>query len=399
MKIGLVSPYDWSYPGGVQDHIQRLANELRGRGHTVRILTPATGLRGRQVEYGVYKVGWAAPVHVNGSIARVAFAPHISGRLRGILEREQFDIIHLHEPLASPLSLYVLHVGPSTGATLIGTFHAWARHSIASAPEWAYASAAPFLGRYYRRLNGRIAVSSAAQEFVSRFFPGDYRIIPNGVDTSIFRPDTPPLPEFDDGMLNVLYLGRIERRKGLKFLLRAIPTIREHFPNTRFLIGGEGPLRAGFERLVAQAGWRDVVFLGRVPAEQVPALYTSAHVFCAPNTGGESQGIVLLEALASGRAVVASDIPGFRSVIEQQRDGLLTPPKRSEELAWAICHLLGDEAERARLGVAGRQRADAFSWERVATQVLSYYEERRAAPATSRQLFLPAEAASISLVE
>ena len=115
MKIGLVSPYDWSYPGGVQDHIQRLASELRARDHTVRILTPATGARGRQVEYGVYKVGWAAPLHVNGSIARVAFAPHISGRLRSILQREQFDIIHLHEPLASPLGLYMLHAGPATG--------------------------------------------------------------------------------------------------------------------------------------------------------------------------------------------------------------------------------------------------------------------------------------------
>lgn len=399
MKIGLVSPYDWSYPGGVQEHIQRLASELRGRGHNVRILTPATGPRGRQVEYGVYKVGWAAPLHVNGSIARVAFAPQISGRLRGILQREQFDIIHLHEPLASPLGLYVLHVGPSTGATLVGTFHAWARHSLASAPEWAYASAAPFLGRYYRRIDGRIAVSPAAREFVSRFFPGDYRIIPNGVDTRIFRPDAPPMPQFDDDKLNIVYLGRIEKRKGLKYLLRAIPMIREHFPNTRFLIGGEGPLRAGFERLVAQAGWPDVVFLGRVPAEQVPSLYASAHVFCAPNIGGESQGIVLLEALAAGRAVVASDIPGFRSVIQHQRDGLLTPPTRSEELAWAVCHLLSDESERARLGAAGRMRAEMFSWERVATQLLSFYEETRAARAAAGSLYLPTEATSISLVE
>ena len=399
MKIGLVSPYDWSYPGGVQEHIQRLASELRGRGHNVRILTPATGPRGRQVEYGVYKVGWAAPLHVNGSIARVAFAPQISGRLRGILQREQFDIIHLHEPLASPLGLYVLHVGPSTGATLVGTFHAWARHSLASAPEWAYASAAPFLGRYYRRIDGRIAVSPAAREFVSRFFPGDYRIIPNGVDTRIFRPDAPPMPQFDDDKLNIVYLGRIEKRKGLKYLLRAIPMIREHFPNTRFLIGGEGPLRAGFERLVAQAGWPDVVFLGRVPAEQVPSLYASAHVFCAPNIGGESQGIVLLEALAAGRAVVASDIPGFRSVIQHQRDGLLTPPTRSEELAWAVCHLLSDESECARLGAAGRMRAEMFSWERVATQLLSFYEETRAARAAAGSLYLPTEATSISLVE
>ncbi len=399
MKIGLVSPYDWSYPGGVQDHIQRLAAELRGRGHSVRILTPATGPRGRQVEYGVYKVGWAAPLHVNGSIARVAFAPHISGRLRGILQREQFDILHLHEPLASPLGLYMLHAGPATGATLIGTFHAWARHSLASAPEWAYASAAPFLGRYWRRLDGRIAVSPAAEEFVTRFFPGDYRIIPNGVDTQLFRPDTPPLPQFDDDKLNIVYLGRIEKRKGLKFLLRAIPTIREHFPNTRFIIGGEGPLRPGYERLVAQAGWQDVTFLGRVPPEQVPALFASADVFCAPNIGGESQGIVLLEALASGRPIVASDIPGFRSVIHPQRDGLLTPPGRSEELAWAICHLLSDEKERMRLGKAGRQRAEAFSWERVATQVLNLYEERRAMAAKHRSLYLSTEAASISLAE
>ena len=398
MKIGLVSPYDWSYPGGVQEHIQRLAIELRERGHNVRILTPATGVRGRQVEYGVYKLGWAAPLHVNGSIARVAFAPHISGRLRVILQRERFDIIHLHEPLASPMGLYVLHVGPTTGAALVGTFHAWARHSLASAPEWAYASAAPFLGRYFRRLDGRIAVSPAAAEFVSRFFPSDFRIIPNGVDTSLFHPDTSPLPEYADGKLNILYLGRIEKRKGLKYLLRAIPMIREHFPNTRFLIGGDGPLRVGFERLVAQAGWQDVVFLGRVPAERLPALFASADVFCAPNIGGESQGIVLLEAMASGRPVVASDIPGFRSVIRHQQDGLLTPPTRSEELAWAVCHLLSDDAERTRLAQAGRQRAEAFSWEHVATEVLGYYEERRSSVKRGA-LYVPPEAASVSLAE
>jgi len=399
VKIGLVSPYDWSYHGGVQEHIQRLAGELRERDHSVRILTPATGLRGRQVEYGVYKVGWAAPVHVNGSIARVAFAPQMSGRLRAILQREQFDIIHLHEPLASPLGLYVLNVGHSTGATLVGTFHAWARHSIASAPEWAYASAAPFLGRYYRRLDGRIAVSPAAQEFVSRFFPGDYTIIPNGVDTRVFRPDAPPLPQYNDDKFNIVYMGRIEKRKGLKYLLRAIPMIREYFPNTRFLIGGDGPLRPSFERLVAQAGWPDVVFLGRVPAEQMPSIYASADVFCAPNIGGESQGVVLLEALASGRPVVASDIPGFRSVIQHQRDGLLTPPTRSDELAWAVCHLLSDEATRKRFGAAGRQRAEAFSWDHVATRVLSFYEETRAARAASSSRYLSAQAASISLVE
>jgi len=378
VKIGLVSPYDWSYPGGVQDHILRLATELRARGHHVRILTPATGPRSRVVEYGVYKLGWAAPLHVNGSVARIAVAPDFTGRLRNVLLREQFDVIHLHEPLASALSLSILHLAEITGATHIGTFHAWARAGLTSPPGWAYTSARAFLGRYFKRLDGRIAVSPDSAEFVSRFFPGEYRIIPNGVDTTMFNPAVPPQPRFMDGKLNVLYHGRIEQRKGLKFLLRAIPLIREHFPNTRFLIGSDGPLREAFEKLVERAGWPDVVFLGRVPADELPSLYTSAHIFCAPSTGGEGQGIVLLEAMASGRAVVASNIAGYRSVIEHQRDGLLVTPSDHEELAWAICHLLGNESERARLGVAGRQRAEAFGWGHVGGEVEDYYEQVRA---------------------
>jgi phosphatidyl-myo-inositol alpha-mannosyltransferase len=398
VKIGLVSPYDWSYPGGVQDHILRLAAELRGRGHSARILTPATGTRARVVEYGVYKLGWAAPLHVNGSVARIALAPDFTGKLRGIMETEQFDVIHLHEPLASPLGLSVLRLATAFDATLVGTFHAWARHSLASAPEWAYASAAPFLSRYFRRLNGRIAVSSAAEEFVSRFFSADYRIIPNGVDTTVFQPEAAPLPRFADGKLNILYHGRIEKRKGLKYLLRAVPLIREHYPNTRFLIGSDGPLRQAYEKLVTEAGWEDVVFLGRVAPETLPALYASADIFCAPGTGGESQGIVLLEALASGRAVVASDIPGYRSVIQHQRNGILVQPGRHEELAWAILSLLGSAEERHRLGEAGRRSALAYSWQRVATQVLNYYDEVRA-EAQAESVYLPASGARISLAE
>jgi phosphatidylinositol alpha-mannosyltransferase len=166
--------------------------------------------------------------------------------------------------------------------------------------------------------------------------------------------------------------------------------IREHFPNTRFILAGDGPLRSGFERLVAQKGWRDVIFPGRIPAKELPSLYASAHVFCAPNTGGESQGIVLLEAMASGRAVVASAIPGFETVITNQQDGLLTPPGKHEELAWAICHLLGDESRRAQLGMQARRRAEDFSWQRVGARVEAYYEELVAhyAHAIARQRFM-----------
>jgi phosphatidylinositol alpha-mannosyltransferase len=374
----------------VQDHIAHLATELRSRGHTVRILTPATGTRQRPAEYGVYRMGWAAPLRMNGSVARIGVAPDLRGRIRALLAREQFDVLHLHEPLASALPLTILHLSGNSGAIHVGTFHAYARRTLTSTSEWAYYSAKPLLGRYVRRLQGRIAVSAPAAEFVSRFFPGDYRIIPNGVDVGRFHPDVAPLPDYMDGKFNILYLGRLEQRKGAKYLLRAIPLIREHFPNTRFIIASDGPLRVGFERLVHEAGLGDVIFPGRVPAEKLPALYASAHVYCAPNTGGESQGIVLLEALASGRAVVASDIPGFRTVIRHRADGLLVPPKDHEQIAWAICHLLGDESARERLGRAGRVRADEFSWGRVGDRVEAYYEELRAqVPVVRRKLIFP----------
>lgn len=375
MKIGLVSPYDWSYPGGVKNHITHLAGQLRTHGHSVRILTPATGARARHVEYGIYKLGWAAPLHVNGSVARVSVAPDVNGHIRDLLQRERFDVLHLHEPLASVLPLTILHHARLTGAINVGTFHASVRRGrTGTPPEWAYASAKPFLRYYVRRLHGRIAVSDAALQFIERFFPGEYRIVPNGVDVERFRTAT-PLPGYHDDKLNVLFVGRIEKRKGLKHLLRAIPLVREHVPNTRFIIVGDGPLRAGYQRLVERAGWPDVVFAGRVSDEELPAYYATADVFCAPNTGSESQGIILLEALAARTPVIASDIPGYRTVIRDGIDGLLVPPADREQLAWAICHLLGDPVERARLRALGGLRVEAYSWEHVAQDVEAYYME------------------------
>lgn len=383
VKIGLVSPYDWSYPGGVKNHITHLAGELRTRGHTVRILTPATGPAARQVEYGIFKLGWAAPFRVNGSVARVAMAPDINGHIRDLLRRERFDILHVHEPLASVLPLTILHHARRSDTALVGTFHASVRRGKTSTPpEWAYASARPFLSGYFRRLDGRIVVSDAALSFVSRYFPGEFRIIPNGVDVGRFR-DARPLERFKDDKLNVLFVGRLEKRKGLKYLLRAIPTVREHVPNTRFIIVGDGPLRHGYERLVERAGWPDVHFMGRVPDAALPAYYATADVFCAPNLGSESQGIVLLEALASGAPTVASDIAGYRTVIRDGIEGVLAPPQDHEQLAWAICHLLTSPGERLRLRNLGRLRAEVYSWERVAGRVEAYYLESLGARALS----------------
>jgi phosphatidyl-myo-inositol alpha-mannosyltransferase len=151
--------------------------------------------------------------------------------------------------------------------------------------------------------------------------------------------------------------------------------VQEHVPNARFVIVGDGPLRAGFQRLVERAGWRDVLFVGRVSDEELPSYYASADVFVAPNTGGESQGIVLLEALAAGAPTIASDIPGFRTVIRDSVEGILVPPSDHEQLAWAICHLLGDRDEQARLRALGLVRAESYSWPRVAQAIEAYYVE------------------------
>lgn len=394
MKIAFVSPYDWSYPGGVRTHIEHLAAELRQRGHTVRILTPASGPQGREVEYGVFKLGWAAPIHLNGSVARIAVRPDLAGAMRRLLRREQFDVVHLHEPFASTLTLTVLRVARDLGLTCVGTFHA-ATSGRTSTVAFAYAMASPFLQSAFRRLDGRIAVSEAALAHVSRFFPGEYYIIPNGIDVERFATPATPLAEFADGKRNVLFLGRMEQRKGLRFLLKAIPLVREHYAGAvRFIIAGEGAQRARFQRFVQRKGWPDVVFTGYVPDDQLAAYYAAADIYCAPNTGSESQGLVLLEAMAAGTPVVASDIQGFRSVIATPDIGLLTPPRDAERLAWAVCHLLRHDDLRAELARRGRERAQEYSWKRVATAIEQCYAASQARQMErqarrGRRMFLP----------
>lgn len=379
MKIALVSPYDWSFPGGVRSHIEHLARELRHRGHQVVILTPASGPQRHNAEQGIFKLGWATPFHVNGSVARISVTPTMTGELRRLLLREDFDIIHLHEPFVSMLTLEVLRLVRDLPVPCVATFHA-ASSRIASAPVMAYAMAKPFLRSSFDRLDGRIAVSEAARAHVARFFKADFAIIPNGIDLAQFDGAAAPIPEFMDGKRNVLFLSRMETRKGLRYLLKAIPLVRESYsgpdaPPVRFILAGEGPQREKFERFVEKQGWEDVVFTGYVTEEEKVALLATADIYCAPNTGNESQGIVLLEAMASGVPVVASDISGFRTVITDAEMGILTTPRDAERLAWALCHLLRDDEARRRIAARGRARAQAYSWEHVTSDIQRLYGE------------------------
>ena len=372
MKIGLVSPYDWSYPGGVRDHVWHLANEFIAMGHDVRIMAPASGPKGKLAEKYILKMGWTTPIPINGSIARIMLDPSLALRVRRVLQREHFDIIHVHEPLVPGLSQAVLRCSRTV---TVGTFHATSYPSIYSTSNLAYASAYRFLRPLFRRLDGYITVSTTARQFISRYFPAYYRVIPNGVNLEYLGPQVAPLPQFMDDKQNILFVGRFEKRKGAKYLLRAIPLIRERFPQTRFIFVGEGRLRRGLQRFVEKRGWQDVIFTGYVSDEDKPRYFASAHVFCSPATGGESMGVVLLEAMASGTPVVASNIGGYATVVSQGVDGLLMAPRNSEELAWAVKHLLEHEPLRQQFIHAGLEKASEYAWPSVAQRIMDYYYE------------------------
>jgi phosphatidylinositol alpha-mannosyltransferase len=318
MKIALVSPYDFPYPGGVTKHIINLANKFRCRGHQVRIIA-ASSQDGNSSSPDVIRISsFVVPVRYSGSIARISFSPRLKRRVRALFHQETFDVIHLHEPTTPTLPWVVLQqaqlLSPHTG--LVGTFHAYRESS-----PWPFTYAHPIFDRVVSRLDGRIAVSDVARDYVSPYFPGSYRVIPNGVDLSIFgSPALSPLPKFSDG-LNILFVGRLEPRKGFRYLLQAFATVQAKLPATQLLVVGPytDRERIPFERQVQRLGLRDVHFVGYVSDEELARYYRSSHVFCAPSTGFESFGMVLLEAMAAGTPIVASDIDGYRRVVTHRR--------------------------------------------------------------------------------
>ncbi len=368
MKIALVSPYDFAYPGGVCIHISCLEQQFTRMGHEVRVIAPASkaisGFGDRFIP-----IGRPRPIPTSGSIARLTVSPWLSSKIKEVLEREKFDIIHLHEPLMPMLCTTVLRL--SKTAT-VGTFHA-------SNGRPGYNLGRPFskwfLKRWFRKLDGKIAVSKPAVEFAHGHFPGYYNIIPNGVDLDHFFPDVAPIEEFDDGKLNILFVGRLESRKGVKYLIEAFVRVKQEVPDSRLIIVGPGTrLRHKYEKKVAKSGLKDVVFAGFATYEDLPRYYKTADIFCAPATGSESFGIILLEAMAVGKPIVASNIEGYASVVSDGVDGVLVPPKDSQSLAQALITLLNDESLRQEMGVKGRAKALKYGWDSIARTILDYYK-------------------------
>jgi phosphatidylinositol alpha-mannosyltransferase len=366
MKIALVSPYDYPYPGGVTAHISHLEEQFRQRGHQVKIMAPSSGDKAALGQRNVIVLGKPVSIPANGSIARITLSLRLAGRVKAVLRQEQFDVVHLHEPLLPALPLQVLRF---SDAVNVGTFHAYRGKHL------AYHYGKRILKRWFYRLDGKIAVSRPAVAFVSQYFPGYYNIIPNGIDYERFSSQGPPIPAYDDGKLNILFVGRMEKRKGLRYLLKAFSLVKGRFPSSRLIIvGPAGRHQEDHREWVERRGLQDVVFAGQVSAEELPRYYSSAHIFCSPATGQESFGIVLLEAMAAGKPIVASNIQGYAALIEPGKEGLLVEPKREEPLAEALLCLLRDEPMRRAMGEAGRRKAREYSWSRVADRVLSYYQ-------------------------
>jgi phosphatidylinositol alpha-mannosyltransferase len=365
MKVALVSPYDFTWPGGVTAHITQLSHQLQVMGHQVKVLAPFSPSRAQDLDSNFVPMGRSVPIPSGGSLARISFSAWHYKKVRDLLECENFDIVHIHEPMAPYLPLAVLQCSRSVN---IGTFHAF--HGSGRWYVWSSA----FLRHWFDRLDGCIAVSRAAKKHVVRFFPREYEIIPNGIDLSLFNETAQPLPEFQDGKLNILFVGRMEKRKGLRYLLEAYGQLKWEFPNIRLIVVGPGDPDKNCFRVMAERSLKDVVMVGPVRYSELPRYYQSADIFCSPATGKESFGIVLLEAMALGKPIVATQIEGFADILTEGHQALLARPKDSASLAGALSSMIKDAGLRAEMGRRGLEEVQKYSWEKVARRVVEYYQ-------------------------
>jgi len=362
MRVGLVSPYSFDVPGGVQSHVRDLAVELIRLGHDVSVLAPADD--DDALPPYVVPAGRAVPVPYNGSVARLSFGLLSASRVRRWIREGEFDVLHVHEPASPSLGLLACWaaIGP-----IVATFHASLEKSRAITAAYAILQTA------LEKVSARIAVSEQARETLVEHLGGDAVVIPNGVSVRAFR-GGPTLPGWP-GIGGALgFLGRIdEPRKGLPVLLEALPAIVARHPGARLLVAGPGDV--GEVRASLPASIRDrVQLLGLVSEADKAAMLRSVDVYVAPNTGGESFGIILVEAMAAGTPVLASDIEAFRLVLEDGKVGELFSVDSSSDLAVHADLLLSDRGRRQDLAAAASTAVAQYDWEQVARRVLAVYE-------------------------
>ena len=364
MRVGLVCPYAWDVPGGVQQHVGDLAEALTGMGHQVSVLAPVGDAEGAELPDHLVNAGRPVPVRYNGSVARLSFGPRTASRVRRWIAEGDFDVLHVHEPSAPSVSLLACW---AADGPLVATFH------TSNPRSRAMAASSRALRSATEKINGRIAVSEAARRTLVEHVGGDAVLIPNGVAVRSFERAS-ALPGWPGEGGSLGFLGRLdEPRKGLSVLLDAFALMAPERPGLRLLVAGPGDREAALAAVPDDLRAR-VVPLGRLDAADKARAYRSADVFCAPNLGGESFGIVLTEAMASGAAIVASDIPAFSAVLEGGAAGDLFSAGDPADLAARAGALLDAPERRRRLSRAARLAVRAYDWETVAADVARVYE-------------------------
>lgn len=359
-KIGIVCPYGWDTPGGVQAHVADLATYLISQGHSVSVLAPVTN----DEELPDYLVSAGKPIAIpyNGAVARILFGPIAFARVRQCISQGDFDLIHLHEPAIPSISLLACFAAEGP---MVGTFHASAKR------QKAIFAIGPILEPIIEKLTARIAVSEAARETLTEHLETDAVVVPNGIYAR--RLATGKIdPRWSGNTIG--FIGRYqEPRKGLSILVEALPLIIKENPNIRILVAGPGD-SVEFLKEVPQVLHNRFEFLGRITEEEKADFLHSIGVYVAPNTGGESFGIILAEALAAGAAVVASDIPAFDALLGHGAYGTLFASEDGSALAAAVNRVLGDEELRNRLRTDGKAYAQSFDWDVVAERIYDVYE-------------------------
>ncbi|MBF6181147.1 glycosyltransferase family 4 protein [Nocardia otitidiscaviarum] len=361
MRIGMVCPYSFDVPGGVQAHVVELAQVLIERGHKVSVLAPAAD--DTPLPDFVVSAGRAVAIPYNGSVARLSFGPTAYTRIRRWIAENDFDVLHIHEPNAPSLSMLALKIAEGP---IVATFHTSTTKSL------VLSTFQGVLRPYHEKISGRIAVSELARRWQVEALGGDAVEIPNGVDVPAFA-HAPLLDGYPRPGGTVLFLGRYdEPRKGMEVLLGALPELVRRHPDVQVLIVGRGDE----ERLRREAGRNagHLRFLGQVSDAEKASAMRSADVYCAPNLGGESFGIVLVEAMAAGTAVVASELDAFRRVLRDGTAGMLVPVGDSDRLATALDTMLTDTRRREEYIRTANQVVGEYDWPVVAEQILRVYE-------------------------
>lgn len=366
MRIGMVCPYSFDVPGGVQAHVLQLAEVYIERGHHVSVLAPSSP--GVELPDFVVSGGKSLAIPYNGSVARLRFGPAAHRRVKRWLARGDFDVLHLHEPNAPSLSMLALQAAEGP---IVATFHTSTTKSL------TLSLVQGFLRPFHEKIVGRIAVSDLARRWQMEALGSDAVEIPNGVPVAEFA-EGPLLDGYPRPGHSVLFLGRFdEPRKGMDTLIGALPALVARYPDIEILIVGRGDEDALREQAGPHAG--QLRFLGQVSDAEKAAALRSADVYVAPNTGGESFGIVLVEAMAAGTPVVASNLDAFRRVLRDGEDGALFPIGDSAALAAAVSTLLDDDDARARMVASATAAVQRFDWSVVADQIMRVYETVAAA--------------------